>query len=510
MVRGVFPRMADMKLNADIVFDNLSDHISVEMLGRRETGLHLSRPRFYTGNGQVFEKDTLYVIRADKLPMRSTVRPGVVLIVVGDTMQLSFYKNRCCIIHVTDDTDIFNVFNLVQDIYNRYEALDDDIMRILNTTAGIQQIVDVAAPVLGTDILVLDAFFGVLAATEKQSSAYLDLSNLSTFLTSEELAMQKRDPMPMTILDGSYLCQNIFIGEEYAGSVTFDYAGRRRLPSDVIMIEYIADAIALAMRQLPPSESGDFGAFRNVIADLVDCVAIEQSQRARLEKLSGKHRYVCVKMVLSNELSSLPYGYICSEMENVFPHSIAFVHSASIVGLICIDELSDESGAYLDRLKEKLEGFVETVNVSVGISDAFTDLPKVRLYYDQAFAALVGSEFKTQDSHCYVFQDYAFMKLILNATGDLPLEMYFTDGMRRLVEHDREGAVSYLDTLRCYLANSMSIAKTAKVLFIHRSTLLDRIGRIERELGCDLKDPDERLRIEILLKAQQIYDTMGN
>ena len=88
--------------------------------------------------------------------------------------------------------------------------------------------------------------------------------------------------------------------------------------------------------------------------------------------------------------------------------------------------------------------------------------------------------------------------------------MYFTDGMRRLVEHDREGAVSYLDTLRCYLANSMSIAKTAKVLFIHRSTLLDRIGRIERELGCDLKDPDERLRIEILLKAQQIYDTMGN
>ena len=72
---------------------------------RQASGLHLSRPRFYTGNGQIFEKDTPYIIRADKLPMRSSVRPGAVLVVVGDTMQLSFYKNRCCIIHVTDDAD---------------------------------------------------------------------------------------------------------------------------------------------------------------------------------------------------------------------------------------------------------------------------------------------------------------------------------------------------------------------------------------------------------------------
>ena len=177
---------------------------------------------------------------------------------------------------------------------------------------------------------------------------------------------------------------------------------------------------------------------------------------------------------------------------------------------ICVDDLCDEDGGYLERLKADLEEFVEAVGVTVGISDAFTDLLKVRLYYDQAFAALVGSEFKTQDSRCYVFQDYAFMKLVLNAIGDLPLEMYFTDGMKRLVEHDREANVSYIETLRCYLANSMSIAKTAKALFIHRSTLLDRIGRIERELGCDLKNPDERLRIEILLKAQQIYDAMGS
>ena len=79
-----------MKLNADIVFDNLSELVSARMMGACEKEMRLGRPRFYTGSGQVFEQDTLYVIRADRLPSRSTVRPGAVLVVVGDTLQLPF------------------------------------------------------------------------------------------------------------------------------------------------------------------------------------------------------------------------------------------------------------------------------------------------------------------------------------------------------------------------------------------------------------------------------------
>ena len=146
------------------------------------------------------------------------------------------------------------------------------------------------------------------------------------------------------------------------------------------------------------------------------------------------------------------------------------------------------------------------MDVVVGISDAFSDLLKVRLYYDQAVSALVGSGFREQQSRCYEFRQYALIKLVINAIGDFPLEMYMTDGLKRVVEHDREGSISYTETLRCYLANNMNIAKTASDLFIHRSTLLDRIARIKRELGNDLKDPDERLRLEILLKAMELYE----
>lgn len=225
-----------------------------------------------------------------------------------------------------------------------------------------------------------------------------------------------------------------------------------------------------------------------------------------LERAGGRRRYVCVKMVLSDGSAEVPYRYIGSIIESTFPQSVAFEHSSSIVGIIAVDELCDEKGEYREELLERLGGFVESVNVVVGISDAFTDLLKARLYYDQAVSALVGSGFEEQQSRCYEFRQYALIKLIINAIGDFPLEMYMAEGLRRIVEHDREGSISYTDTLRCYLSNNLNIAKTASDLFIHRSTLLDRIARIKRDLGSDLKDPDERLRLEILLKAMKLYE----
>ena len=45
----------------------------------------------------------------------------------------------------------------------------------------------------------------------------------------------------------------------------------------------------------------------------------------------------------------------------------------------------------------------------------------------------------------------------------------------------------------------MSISTTARVLHLHRSSLIDRLNRIAQILGCDLNDPEERLKLQIVL-----------
>ena len=96
--------------------------------------------------------------------------------------------------------------------------------------------------------------------------------------------------------------------------------------------------------------------------------------------------------------------------------------------------------------------------------------------------------------------------IIINSTGNLPAEAYFSDRLKTLIQHDKSGPISYMETLRVFLRNSMSYSKTAEDLYIHRSTVVDRISRIERELNVDLKDPDIRLQLEIILKAMEIED----
>ena len=48
----------------------------------------------------------------------------------------------------------------------------------------------------------------------------------------------------------------------------------------------------------------------------------------------------------------------------------------------------------------------------------------------------------------------------------------------------------------------MSIAETARKLNLHRSSLIDRLERIHQVLDCDLKDPEVRLVIKIVLSAE--------
>ena len=146
------------------------------------------------------------------------------------------------------------------------------------------------------------------------------------------------------------------------------------------------------------------------------------------------------------------------------------------------------------------------MNACFGISNPFEDIYQARLYYLQACAAMDNGRLFAPEQQFYFFQDFALKELVINAIGNLPMEMYYSEGLLRLKKHDESSGVSYVDTLRTYLNDNMSITKTTAHLYINKSTLVERLARIKRELGCDLNDPDERLRIQILLKAEKLYE----
>ena len=49
---------------------------------------------------------------------------------------------------------------------------------------------------------------------------------------------------------------------------------------------------------------------------------------------------------------------------------------------------------------------------------------------------------------------------------------------------------------------AFTLCEAESALYLHRSTLLDRLAHITQLLGCDLKNPDFCLTLGILLRAE--------
>ncbi|WP_165443639.1 CdaR family transcriptional regulator [Olsenella sp. Marseille-P4559] len=173
-----------------------------------------------------------------------------------------------------------------------------------------------------------------------------------------------------------------------------------------------------------------------------------------------------------------------------------------------IDDLAPE-GQRREKLVRRLLPLLTSMEMRAGMSDHVSSLLEAKAYFLQASIALEnGSLIDPAAPPLYRFQDYALTEMVVNSVGKLPLEMFYTRGLRALLVHDSESGISYTKTLACFLAHNMNVTRTARALYIHRSTLIERLDRIRELLGEDLANPDVRLRLELIFKAMELHDQL--
>ena len=510
-----------MKLNADILFDNLPAQFEARMDGPKEERLLLGRPRLYEGMEQPFRAGTLTIVRAERLPQRAHAEPGAVIICLGSSPRIKRYQDRCTVIKTSGVCDFYQLFNSVQEIFDRYDAWDADLAGIADGDADIPRMLTRSEEVLDRSLLAIDKDFRVIGISEHSTanaalykhdsmrSQNLDLELFDRFIGVHDLSMEQQDPFMIEVLGSSTLNYNLYDDGIYAGCVTVEYGSRAHRESDGPILKVLGDHIIRALRQLSALEADDRGTIRRAVQDLVEGYPLDSVGRDLFERAASQRRFVCMRLKLSNRLANLPIGYIRNMVESMFPKSITFEHHRnSVVSFIDLDEL-DRKRPYIDAIRDAIDPYISTMGMSAGISDPVRDLVQARLYYLEANIALENGELFAPSETIHTFQDHALEDMIVGSLGELPLDMLCPDGLRRLMEHDEESTTSYIETLRIYLDNNTNITKTANDLFVHRSTLLERLSRIKRELDVDLDDPDTQLRIRMLLKAMEIRDTVA-
>ncbi len=59
-------------------------------------------------------------------------------------------------------------------------------------------------------------------------------------------------------------------------------------------------------------------------------------------------------------------------------------------------------------------------------------------------------------------------------------------------------------TVDCFLENGMNVSRTARILYMHRNTLIYRLNKISAETGLDIRVFDMAVTFEILRSLYEL------
>lgn len=140
----------------------------------------------------------------------------------------------------------------------------------------------------------------------------------------------------------------------------------------------------------------------------------------------------------------------------------------------------------------------------IGIGGPYAGLEGCRRSYLEAREALEIGRLVDPDRRIYPFEDY-LLYLFLRADKALA-ERFVSTVLGPVIQHDRKRRSDLLSTLESYFANAESAKETGRTLYAHPHTITYRMKQIEKLTGCSLKDPQDKLHLQLAVKAYRILN----
>ena len=182
---------------------------------------------------------------------------------------------------------------------------------------------------------------------------------------------------------------------------------------------------------------------------------------------------------------------LIARLRITFPKAVPILHEGYAIVLFREADLSLE--AVYDSLAGMLAGF----EAAAAASDPFRDLMQARNAYRQC---LLVHELAAREklSGLITFSSVA-SKVLSQALERQRVGETIIDQRIRMLARGSSSPIETLEQLRCYLLCGCNVARAAKRLFMHRSTLDYRIARIENVLGCRLASlPNDEIERMVL------------
>jgi purine catabolism regulator len=204
-------------------------------------------------------------------------------------------------------------------------------------------------------------------------------------------------------------------------------------------------------------------------------------------------------------LRAWPTGWILAETSKVtaiLPLNQAEIESAEADTLLL---------ARLERVHTRLQqnqGFNGSLPAhSIGLGRAAPTLAAIPQSLREAQQALEIGRRLFGENKLHSFAHLGIYRLLFHLNGQSELTEFYTEMLGPLLQADTRADSTLLETLEGFFRCNGNLSETARVMHLHRNSLLYRLGRIEEILGRSLDDSELRLSLQIALKIHHLLKT---
>ena len=406
------------------------------------------------------------------------------------------------------------VFNTMADKISRFIRWNDALKNVLYRNEGLQALLDLSSFLPGT-LLLTNAGYKLQASVYKEEVSDPTVDEVRqlgyhTFETIERIhkevplvSSQDTSEYISKISNNYTIIRLIRYKERIAARLCLILNGPETDPSYSDYMAILGNAIAEYLFSRQSVDYASNAELGSLVSDIMEGRIVNQTeldQRMKQVKLIA-HRYFHLMLVSFDQTgsrSSIPWNYVISQLQYIFPYSNITTYNGDI--LLIIQKRQRKSRVkfnekYLMNLLEQYNGFSCMGNAA----EFIMSLPPM---YHQVHGALrIGSHLDPK-RRIYYYEDFAMYQIVeLAADSEIKhlssrnLAHLCNNEMIALIMYDQKYNTNMADILLTFLRYERNTTKAAEVLFMHRNTLLYKIKKIEEIIDRDLEDPDFRARM---------------
>lgn len=511
------------------VFDAL-EGIEYCSLIRSETLFRFQRSYLLTAGDILSDPAKLYVCDEETLPLTECPDPETVCILcVGDRDRLGAQaeERNLNLIAVCDAVSVAHILNLMQDMFSRLLRWSYTVNSEIAGQADFQTIISHSRAVFGDNpLLLVNSSYNILAASTSNTGARAKLQQvleLSYFPKEfiDELARMGyhknsyRFTVPMrsdppNFMDCPFLMTTFYANQVFYGFMVLYFTGEKGPTTGQLgLFTWFSKKVrsyylrCIGTGGTVPSQKETF------ISDLLLHTKENEdflADRARSLKIPMDMKYrICV--IQWDNYSRPQSEYVMWRMkhDNHFPSYRTLLYQDMLVLLMNGDL---PSASVQERAEESSRTFRDLLEIGggyAGFSLPGFPLLKINVAFQQALSAARLGHRLAPEEKLYFFSRYYIYEMLSDYEKRYPLEHVYFWKIRELIGKRDEEYDNY-HLLRIFLLTERNISMTARLMHMHRNSIIYRLNQIREILAVDLDDPDVRLRLMITFKIMDLIN----